>query len=360
MTPPGTAAVATVEVRGPAVWDAARQLFRPLAAPMPDSPVLYRFWYGRLGDGGDEVVLAVKQTDPETVVEIHCHGGRRVVRWVVEQFAARMFVEEQPRDNHPWTWLERARTVRTAGILLDQCHSVFDRAVIDVLAAFDRDDYPSAIQKLEALAAVGPVGRHLVEPWTIVVAGAPNVGKSSIVNALAGYQRSVVSDTAGTTRDVVTTAVAFDGWPVELADTAGLRRAAESLEAAGVELARRFLERADAVVWVLDATSPEPVWPGPDVRQPDLLVVNKSDLAVPLFCPRDADVLRVSALTGTGVAELVAAIVRIIVPTAPAPGAPVPYTPALADTIDSALTAARAGNPADARRLLASCATPPA
>jgi tRNA modification GTPase len=157
---------------------------------------------------------------------------------------------------------------------------------------------------------------------------------------------------------VVTTAVAFDGWPVELADTAGLRRDAASLEAAGVALARRVLERADVVVWVLDATDREPVWPAPDDRPADLVVVNKSDLAAPSFGPRDAAVIRTSALTGTGVAELAAAIVRTIAPTTPAPGSAVPYTPALADAIDSALTAARAGNLADARRLLASCATP--
>src|SRR5205085_4352386 len=186
-----------------------------------------------------------------------------------------------PRDERPWALLERATTVRTASILLDQYHGAFDGAVADVLAAIDRGDADAARRLLEDLAAVGPVGRHLVEPWTVVVAGAPNVGKSSLVNALAGYQRSVVSEVAGTTRDVVTTTVAFDGWPVELADTAGLRRAAESLEAAGVELARRFLEGADLVVWVTAVTDHASTWPPTDARPPDRLVVSQADFASP-------------------------------------------------------------------------------
>ena len=83
----------------------------------------------------------------------------------------------------------------------------------------------------------------------MVVAGAPNVGKSSLVNALAGFQRSVVSEIAGTTRDVVSVQLAFDGWPVELTDTAGLREA-EGLEAEGVARANRALAEADLVLWV--------------------------------------------------------------------------------------------------------------
>jgi tRNA modification GTPase len=67
------------------------------------------------------------------------------------------------------------------------------------------------------------LGRHLTRPWRVVVAGAPNVGKSSLINALAGFTRTVVTAVPGTTRDVVATAAAIDGWPVELIDTAGLR-----------------------------------------------------------------------------------------------------------------------------------------
>src|SRR5205823_6640829 len=83
-----------------------------------------------------------------------------------------------------------------------------------------------------------------------------NVGKSSLINALAGYQRSIVAPTPGTTRDVVRVPVALDGWPVELLDTAGLRGDAPALEAAGIEQAREQAASADLCVWVLDATVP--------------------------------------------------------------------------------------------------------
>jgi tRNA modification GTPase len=85
LTPSGTGAIATVEVCGPRAWEFARQLFTPAGKPLPELPELNRFWFGKLG--GDEVILAVTAATPQAAgVEVHCHGGRRVVRWVVEQF----------------------------------------------------------------------------------------------------------------------------------------------------------------------------------------------------------------------------------------------------------------------------------
>ena len=108
---------------------------------------------------------------------------------------------------------------------------------------------------LEALAARWHVGRHVVEPFRVVIAGAPNVGKSSLANAIAGYQRTIVSPTPGTTRDLVSTALAVEGWPIVLTDTAGLRLAGEDLEGRGIEQARAALAGADVVLWVLDASA---------------------------------------------------------------------------------------------------------
>jgi tRNA modification GTPase len=225
--------------------------------------------------------------------------------------------------------LTRAPTLRTASILLDQYHGAFARAV-------DADPVP-----LADLARYALLGRHLVTPWKVVVAGPPNVGKSSLVNALAGYQRTVVAPVPGTTRDVVTTAVAFDGWPVELADTAGLREATENLEAEGVGRARRLLAGADLVVWVMDLTDPNPI--RPDAGTNPLVVANKSDQP-PRWSPVPADLV-VSAATGAGVPGLAAAIARRLVPIAPLPGAAVPFTPALADAIEQAVTAGATGRP---------------
>ncbi len=89
-----------------------------------------------------------------------------------------------------------------------------------------------------------------------MLAGRPNVGKSRLLNALAGYDRAIVDPTPGTTRDVVTVPAAFDGWPVELADTAGLRSSLDPIEAEGVALARARQRGADLVVVVLDRSEP--------------------------------------------------------------------------------------------------------
>lgn len=231
----------------------------------------------------------------------------------------------------PLDLIRHAPTLRTASILLDQYHRAFDHAVAAILADLDAG---RVAPQLAELARLAPVGRHLVEPWTVVIAGPPNVGKSSLVNTLAGYQRSVVSEVAGTTRDVVTVPVAFDGWPVLLADTAGLRAAA-GLEAEGIDRAERFIRSADLVVWVLDATAGEPEPPA-DAGHALLLVINKVDQPARWNFDRFPDALRLSAVTGEGVPGLGAAIARRLVPHAPEPGAAVPYTPELADGVEAA------------------------
>lgn len=365
LTPAGTGAIATLAVAGPTAWDAVKARFRPAnGKPLPEAAPLGRFWYGTLGDGvGDEVVVAVR----EGWVEVHCHGGRRVVRWVVEQFK-QLGCEEvawealegaRPTRCNGWTSdaralspLTQAPTLRTASILLDQYHGAFARAVADILAA------PEPLPLLAHLTQFAHLGRHLVAPWKVVVAGAPNVGKSSLINALAGYQRSVVAPVAGTTRDLVTVTVALDGWPIELSDTAGLRHANEVLEAEGVELARRALTETDLILWVVDGSSPNPVWPPDDLgNRSILLVVNKSDLPI-----GSADTfaeawgcLLTSATQGTGVSAVVSEITTRLIPNPPQPGAAVPFTPALADLVETAHRLLAAGDVAAARETLTAC-----
>ena len=255
-TAPGSAAIAVVEVRGPQAYLLAKQLFTPVGKPLPESPEVGRFWFGTLG--ADEVVLSVTDAD---AIEVHCHGGPRVVRWVIEQFTANGAEERTLRSKaEGFELLQRAPTLRTASVLLDQLSGAFANEVRRILALLETDP-DRAGNALRTFALVGStIGRHLVAPWKIVFAGAPNVGKSSLVNALAGYQRAVVSEIAGTTRDAVGVRIAFDGWPFELIDTAGIR-ATEGLEAEGVARTERELADADLAVWVLDGTAIEPAWP---------------------------------------------------------------------------------------------------
>jgi tRNA modification GTPase len=359
LTPAGAGAVGTVAVTGPRAWGLARELFRPVGAkPLPDAPEPHQFWVGRLA-GGDEVVLAVRAVEPAVRLELHGHGGRRVVRWVVEQFTARSCVEVGRPVDEVWGLLARAPTLRTANVLLDQAHGAFDRAVRSILAQLDAGTDPRPA--LAELARYASAGQHLVEPWRVVVAGPPNVGKSSLVNALAGYQRSVVSPVPGTTRDVVTTTVAFDGWPVELADTAGLRDAT-GLEGAGVERARALLSQADLVTWVTDASADELEFPDEHtaevIGRKSLYLLNKSDIGLEPRNDTLPGMVPVSALTGDGIAGLVAWVAHRLVPAPPPPGAAVPYSPALADRVAGAHAALAFGQVGEAARLLRACLVP--
>jgi tRNA modification GTPase len=368
LTPAGTGAIATVAVVGREAWPVVRSQFRPAnEKPLPDPPAANQFWLGTLGDGpGDEVVIAVKSLDPEPWVEVHCHGGRRVVRWVVEQFVRTGCTEvawnrlSTPTRGRGWACdsralepLTKAPTLRTASILLDQHHDAFNLAITTIIEALDWARYDDASSRLHALADRAPVGRHLVTPWRVVIAGAPNVGKSSLVNALAGYQRTIVATVAGTTRDVVTTTVALDGWPVELADTAGLREEAHGLEADGIARAWGLLPAADLVVWVLDATVATPTWPD-DLGGQYFTVVNKADLPHGWDLGTDP-APAVSAATGAGIPELTASIIRCLVRTPPAPGAAVPFTPELADAVETARRLLATDQVAAARETLVSC-----
>lgn len=355
LTPPGTSALATLALAGPRAWPLVRELFRPRRGSLPVEPEVNRPWLGRLGESvADDVVLCVRARAPEPCIEIHCHGGPEVIRLLLELFEAHgvrvcswQELEAQAADPlhaAAVAALAEARTVRTASILLDQVHGAFRREEDSILAAWRAGARDSAGLGLQALVERVPLGRHLTVPWRVVVAGAPNVGKSSLVNALAGYARCVVSPLPGTTRDVVTTLIAVEGWPVELADTAGLREAEGHLEEQGMERARAVLASADLCLWVLDAAAP-PVWPelgGERVR----LVVNKCDLPAAWDLDTAGGAPRVSALTGAGLAELCAQLAAWLVPDPPEAGAAVPFTAALCDRVEQLWQAFQAGAPA--------------
>jgi tRNA modification GTPase len=344
LTPGGRGAIATLGLHGPDAWEAVRHFFRPRKGELPDAPQPGRFWLGRLGgDMHDDAVLAVKSAAPTCSLELHCHGGREVVRYLHDLFVSRglqsvswqEFLQQTSDDPYraaAAAMLGEAPTARTAAILLDQYHGAFARAMQTIDAHLQQGDTAAAQAIAGELARYAPLGRHLTTPWRVVIAGAPNVGKSSLLNALAGYQRSIVAPTPGTTRDLVSVRLAIDGWPVEFIDTAGQRDATESLEGEGIEQARTTAAAADLCLWVLDASAPriDPEQPPPHVRY----VVNKIDL--PHAWELDEiDAVRVSATAGDGLPELCERISQWLVPQVPPPGAAVPFTPDLCDKVES-------------------------
>jgi tRNA modification GTPase len=223
--------------------------------------------------------------------------------------------------------LANALTVRTAAIALDQYQGALARAIETIRKAIQAGDTSGAERSLAEIDRYSGVGLHLATPWRVAIAGAPNVGKSSLVNALAGYQRSVVSPTPGTTRDVVTTLLALDGWPVEVSDTAGWREAETALEGEGITRAGEAIAAADLTLWVLDGAAP-PTWPPANLGS-FRYVTNKVDL--PAGWPHDTvEAVRVSAHTGAGLAALCEAIANWLEPEDPPAGAAVAFTVKLA------------------------------
>ena len=323
LTPPGKAAIATLGVRGPKAWDITCQLFQPRKGSLPDAPDAGRFWFGRLG--GDEVILAVKQCTPAPHLEIHCHGGIEVVRMIEELYVecGAVLVPWQQFLDDPTKLIEQlvqAPTTRTAAILLDQANGAWETRMRQMQAA-EPAEFKRKLQRLKELI---PLGEHLVESWKIVIAGAPNVGKSSLMNALAGFTRSVVAPIPGTTRDVVTTPIAIDGWPIELTDTAGIHETSSPLERQGIERAHRAEREADLRFWLLDG-SMEPAFPEDVDRW--ILVINKTDLPAAWDWSLTPRASRISARTQAGLVELCEMISRRLVPQPPGPGEAVPCLP---------------------------------
>lgn len=323
LTPPGRGALAVVGMAGAGAIKTLSQLFHPRGgAPLasrPDGAIAF----GRWGDPERGEELVVVRRSPESL-EVHCHGGLAASAAVIESLEAAGAVRQ------PWPeWLAaggaseteiearealaQANGPKAARILARQLAGALDREIdrIEMLRAAGREaEADAAVARLERAARVG---LRLTKPWRVVLAGPVNAGKSSLVNALAGHARSIVSAEPGTTRDVLETRIMLDGWEIDLIDTAGLRGAdlamASPTEQAGIERALAAAAEADLVVNVMDLTS-DVCATGDDSR---VTVISKCDLAPVGYVPL-AGAIHTSTVTGEGIAELAAAIVRRLVP----------------------------------------------
>ena len=165
LTPPGTAALATLGLHGPDAWAVCRALFTPRSGELPESAAEVkpgRFWLGRLGEEmKDEAVLALRRAEPVPWVELHCHGGRQLLDMLLDIFRARGVrvgtwedwerrTEESSFRAEAAIALAWALTPRTASILLDQYQGALERALADVRAALEREDAREAEKLLES------------------------------------------------------------------------------------------------------------------------------------------------------------------------------------------------------------------
>lgn len=365
LTAPGRSAIAVVAVAGPAAVELVRGHFQAVnGRPLSEQPIS-RIVYGHWDSGSGEDLVVCRCNADE--LEIHCHGGTQSVarivdalteaggeqvewpEWIAQRSACPLMAEAQIA-------LSSATTLRTATILLEQYHGALRRELEAIHALLGEGSCDLAKVRVEQLADRAEFGLHLTLPWRVVIAGLPNVGKSSLINALVGYERAIVFDQPGTTRDVVSADTALDGWPVQLSDTAGLREPGDTVEASGVELARDRIEQAHLVVWLLDSTTLESETTtnvgNLGAKQAEeassqldktktLIVANKCDLATP---PKQlgGEYLAISATTGTNIAQLIDVMAGRLVPEVPTSQAAVPFTQRQADLLNDLFEYCRA------------------
>ena len=368
LTPRGRGAVAPIRVcgDGPATGRAVDRHFKAVTGRPIEQQPLGRICVGHWCDAVDladkvssEEVVVCRSTD--SIVEVHCHGGDAAVNRILEMLAASGVTsvtwEQQhaeitsPFEAECHAALTRATTGRTAGILLEQSSGLLFREIDELHALAAGAPSLDAIsffqQRLQTLIGWSDFGRRLTEPARVVLAGRPNVGKSTLINALLGYSRAIVFDQPGTTRDIVTGETAFDGWPVQLSDTAGIRETVDDLEREGIERTRRAIENADLVCLLIDVSQPVEVEDmqllgqfavSPGNGPPCIVVHHKADLPRLWDADHQANSLAVSSVTGNGVDELMAEIVRQLVPSVPATGTPIPVSVRQTKWLDAAMS----------------------
>jgi len=341
-TAPGRGGVAVVRVSGPDAFSVARRVAG--SVPEPGRTAFARF---RRGDAVVDSGVVLSFASPrsytgEDVVELQCHGGSVAPRRVLEaciaagarlarrgEFTQRAFLHGKIGYEQAEAVLDfiDAKTDRAADAAMaeldgrgagclgaDPVRSLYSSALelsstvehaLDVSEEDLGDAYFSALSRSLSgfLSSVRDARRRLGERRLlrdgalVVLAGPPNAGKSSLLNALLGEDRAIVSSVPGTTRDSIEAWLDVGGWPVRLVDTAGLRDGADSIEAEGVRRSESLIAKADVVLMLAPAPS-HPRSPAPPLpRSSTILVSSKCDVA-------RGDGLNVSAVTGEGLDAL--------------------------------------------------------
>jgi tRNA modification GTPase len=306
---------------------------------------------------GERVVVYFRSRDN---VEIHCHGGLVPSRTILADLAslgiATVPWQEISRLGAQSTTelealeaLTKALTVHTASILLDQQRGALARRLKGISQLLGEGRCDEAADDLARLLDYEELGSHLVTPWRIAIVGRPNVGKSSLLNAIVGFNRAIVHPTPGTTRDLVSATTAVDGWPVEFLDTAGIRASVDKLESAGIDRARSALTDSDVQLFVCDTSQPVTAEDGSILKSCSrpIFVANKADLpALWRLEEYSTNALLISARTGAGIGELLSHIGRSLVPKCPDPGEALPFTERQANQLRQALECLQHGRDA--------------
>jgi tRNA modification GTPase len=352
-TPPGVAALAVIRLSGPESCAIAERL---VTVKLEETPghVAYRT-LAHEGKTLDDTVLTLWRAPHsytgEDTAEISCHGNPHIVESIIRaclELGARM---ARPGEFTQRAFLNDKLSLTQAEGLLDLLYAPTERALasaramkegklgaaleamrgelVDLLSHLEASlDFAeegieprvgeefsmrvkSVREKIDQLIRTAPLGRILQEGALTVIVGEPNVGKSSLLNALLREDRAIVAPTPGTTRDLIDAPCNVRGLPLRLIDTAGQRDSADPVEIEGNRRARAMLPKAQLLLHVVEAhqpyaatriTLPENV--------PQILIANKADLGVNESLPKDA--VLISSKTGDGLGALEAKIEAVL------------------------------------------------
>lgn len=345
LTPHGRGAVAVIALNGPEAEAVIEANFKPASGRPYSAHQPRKIVYGVWSSTGEDLIV-YRRPSIAANFEIHCHGGSMASQAIigdlesadVEQVSAAQFVHRFQIELVGTSWksdiliaLSQATTNRTAEVLLRQL-TIVPQAIDTIASEIRAGDFESASKRIGLILSWANFGVQLTQPRTVVFCGQPNVGKSSLVNAIVGFQRAIVNEVAGTTRDVVSQSTAIAGWPIELRDTAGLRESENVIETIGVEKAHAEIAAADLRICVFDVSRS---WDKNDQElldsiEPGLVVFNKSDVADQSEIANRLNEIPNSVVTsvesGSGIESLVEQIGNRLAPELPGPDQAIPVS----------------------------------
>jgi len=348
-TPPGKGGIGVVRISGPDTAKIATQMLGDLPAPRYATVAEFRGADGTPIDAGLALYFPTPDSfTGETVLELQGHGGPLVMSLLVDAAVALGARRAQPGEFSKRAFLNGkldliqaeavadlidSGTARGARAALRSLVGTFSKAVEELQEQLTRlrlhveaaIDFPeeeidflddAKLQKqiekcadaIDSLRNETRIGSILRDGFQVVILGKPNAGKSSLLNALSGQDAAIVTEVAGTTRDILRESIDIDGLMVELVDTAGLRDDPDMIEAEGIKRARNALKNADAILWIQDATQPAENNHEEDIAEniPQIILRNKTDMTgdSPGVQQQNPAILNISAKTGAGLDAL--------------------------------------------------------
>ena len=348
-TPPGRGGIGIVRLSGPDTERLARRLLGSLPEPRTATLRQFRDADGQKLDTGLALYFpAPTSFTGESVLELHGHGGPVVMALLVDAVVAMGGRRAAPGEFTQRAFLNGkldlaqaeaiadlidSGTAQAARAALQSLSGAFSRSVdalaeqlvrlrMYVEAAIDfpeeeidflsdaalRDGLEACARDFRELRARAAQGRVLRDGYRVVIIGRPNAGKSSLLNLLSGQEAAIVTEVAGTTRDILRERIVIDGLAVELIDTAGLRDDPDRIEAEGIRRARDAMRSADAALWVQDASASDASSLDEKLpaELPIIIVRNKVDLTdeAPGKVANQDNTINISAVTGAGIDAL--------------------------------------------------------